>query len=80
MAPHTFRIGGHLIGEGQPVFIIAEAGVNHNGDLDLAHQLIDVAARSGAGRPGQGQTFQRLRQRLIGAHPRISKWFSTIPK
>jgi N,N'-diacetyllegionaminate synthase len=30
------------------VFIIAEAGVNHNGSLDLAKQLIDVAANSGA--------------------------------
>jgi N,N'-diacetyllegionaminate synthase len=48
MVPHSFDIGGHLIGEGQPVFIIAEAGVNHNGDLDLAHRLVDVAARSGA--------------------------------
>ncbi len=32
----------------QPVFIIAEAGVNHNGDLELAKQLIDVAAKAGA--------------------------------
>jgi len=30
------------------VFIIAEAGVNHNGSLELAHQLIDVAADAGA--------------------------------
>ena len=32
----------------EPVFIIAEAGVNHNGRLDLAHQLIIEAAGSGA--------------------------------
>jgi N,N'-diacetyllegionaminate synthase len=32
----------------QPVFIIAEAGVNHNGDLELAKQLVDVAAQAGA--------------------------------
>ena len=32
----------------QPVFIIAEAGVNHNGDLQLARQLIQAAARAGA--------------------------------
>ena len=31
-----------------PTFIIAEAGVNHNGDLNLAKQLIDVAADAGA--------------------------------
>lgn len=33
---------------GQRVFIIAEAGVNHNGDVDLAMKLIDVAAEAGA--------------------------------
>ncbi len=32
----------------QPVFIIAEAGVNHNGDLQLAQKLIQAAARAGA--------------------------------
>ncbi len=32
----------------QPVFIIAEAGVNHNGNLELAKQLVDVAAEAGA--------------------------------
>ena len=30
------------------VFVIAEAGVNHNGSLDIARELIDVAAKSGA--------------------------------
>jgi len=30
------------------VFIIAEAGVNHNGSVELAKQLIDVASNSGA--------------------------------
>ena len=38
------RIGDRPIGHGHPVFIIAEAGVNHNGDLMLAKKLIDVAA------------------------------------
>ena len=36
------------IGSQHPCFIIAEAGVNHNGCLDLAKQLIDVAAAAGA--------------------------------
>ena len=30
------------------VFIIAEAGVNHNGSIDFAYKLIDVAVESGA--------------------------------
>jgi N-acetylneuraminate synthase/N,N'-diacetyllegionaminate synthase len=37
----------HIIGENHPVFVIAEAGVNHNGDLALARKLIDVAAEAG---------------------------------
>lgn len=41
-------IAGHPVGDGQATFIIAEAGVNHNGDIDLAHKLIDAAAETGA--------------------------------
>jgi sialic acid synthase len=44
----TVEIGGRLVGEGQPCFMIAEAGVNHNGEVALAHRLIDVAVRAGA--------------------------------
>ncbi len=36
------------IGAGVPCFVIAEAGVNHNGDTALAHRLVDVAAEAGA--------------------------------
>jgi N-acetylneuraminate synthase/N,N'-diacetyllegionaminate synthase len=43
-----FQIGGHQIGRGAPCFIVAEAGVNHNGDLHLARQLVDAAAASGS--------------------------------
>lgn len=44
----NFSIGQHHLGEGHPCFVIAEAGVNHNGDLALARQLIDAAADAGA--------------------------------
>ncbi len=44
-----YLVAGHrLIGEGYPCFIIAEAGVNHNGSLDMALKLVDVAAEAGA--------------------------------
>ena len=43
-----FRIGAHEIGDSNPCFIIAEAGVNHNGRIDLAEQLVDAAAAVGA--------------------------------
>jgi len=41
-------IAGRMVGRGQPCFVIAEAGVNHNGDLDMARQLVDAAVRTGA--------------------------------
>jgi len=46
--PLTIKIGDRLIGDGQPTYIIAEIGVNHNGFLDLALKLIDVAVEAGA--------------------------------
>jgi N-acetylneuraminate synthase len=39
-------LGNRAIGEGEPCFIIAEAGSNHNGSLDQAFRLIDVAANA----------------------------------
>ncbi len=41
-------IGAREIGPGRPVYIIAEAGVNHNGDLDMALKLASEAAAAGA--------------------------------
>ena len=45
---HTVMIGDCTVGVGQPLFFIAEAGVNHNGDLNYAHRMIDIAAEAGA--------------------------------
>ena len=42
------RIGNRWIGDGDPCFIIAEAGSNHNSSLEQAIQLIDIAASAGA--------------------------------
>lgn len=44
----ALRIGSRSIGPGHSCFIIAEAGVNHNGDLELARRMIDVAWQAGA--------------------------------
>jgi len=41
------NIGNRKIGGNRPVFIIAEAGINHNGDINLAKKLIDVAKEAG---------------------------------
>jgi len=43
----TIKIGNKLVGEGQPCYIIAEIGINHNGDLDLTKRLISVAVAAG---------------------------------
>ncbi len=40
-------VGERLVGEGQPTFIIAEIGINHNGDMSNAKKLIDAAALAG---------------------------------
>jgi len=41
------RIGNRLVGDGEPCFVIAEIGINHNGDIDLAKRLISVAVAAG---------------------------------
>jgi hypothetical protein len=43
----NIRIGDREVGEGRPVFVIAEAGINHNGSLDTAMSLVDAAADAG---------------------------------
>jgi N-acetylneuraminate synthase/N,N'-diacetyllegionaminate synthase len=44
----TVRVGDRVVGEGEPALLTAEAGINHNGDIKLAHQLVDAAANAGA--------------------------------
>lgn len=42
------NVGSALIGDGQPVYIMAEIGINHNGSLDNALAMIDGALQAGA--------------------------------
>ena len=41
------KIAGRWIGEGEPCFVIAEIGINHNGDVDIARKLISAAVLAG---------------------------------
>lgn len=45
--PEAIQIGNKIIGKGSPVFVTAEIGINHNGDLNIAKRLIDVAVMAG---------------------------------
>ena len=38
--PKKIKIGKRYVGEGEPVLVIAEVGINHNGDVELAKKLI----------------------------------------
>ena len=73
-----FKIAGHMVGEGHPVFVIAEIGINHNGDMDQARELIRLAKESGADAaklqtyitekrvPADSPVFEILKQCEIG--------------
>jgi len=69
------RIGDRPVGAGAPVYIIAEAGSNHDRDLDQARRLIDVAADAGA----DAVKFQTFRADAIVAEtPTRAKYLDGI--
>jgi len=41
------KIGGRWVGEGYPAYIVAEVGINHNGEVEIAKQLMDAARHAG---------------------------------
>lgn len=41
------KIGDRLLGEGHPTYVVAEVGINHNGSLEMAKQMIDAAVHAG---------------------------------
>lgn len=47
-ASEKVKIGTRYVGKGEPVFVIAEIGLNHNGDIGQAKKLIDAAKEAGA--------------------------------
>ena len=55
MSEKAVAIGNHMVGPGHPSYVIAEIGINHNGELDNAKALIDVAAEAGC----QAVKFQK---------------------
>ena len=59
----TITIGKRLVGPQEPVFIIAEIGMNHNGDLELAKRMVRAAAKCGA----DAVKFQTFKTELLYA-------------
>ncbi len=47
MKRDSITIGGTKVGEGQSCYLVAEIGINHNGDLELAKKLVDRAVEAG---------------------------------
>jgi N-acetylneuraminate synthase len=41
------KIGERIIGDGHPTYVVAEIGINHNGDIDIAKSLMEAAKRYG---------------------------------
>ena len=41
------KFGNRMVGDGHPAYVIAEVGINHNGDLNIAKQIIDAAVHTG---------------------------------
>jgi N-acetylneuraminate synthase len=71
----TVRIGSHIVGEGLATYVIGEIGLNHNGDVELAKRLVDVAADAGV----QAVKFQKRTPEIsTPAHmrdvPRETPW------
>ena len=44
----VLHVGARKIGHGEPCYVIAEVGINHNGDLAVAKRLVDAAVAAGA--------------------------------
>lgn len=65
------NFGGRAIGPGAPAFVIAEAGVNHNGDLELGRALIREAKRAGA----DAIKFQTYKAGKISTRTAARYWF-----
>lgn len=74
----TIQIGNNTVGPNSPVFVIAEAGVNHNGDINIAKRLIEEAAKAGA-HAIKFQTYTAEKLTTKNA-PRFWNWEGEVKK
>jgi len=72
------RINDVQIGNGSPCYVVAEIGINHSGDIDIAKKLIDVAVIAGANAVKfQKRTIDLVYSEAELAKPRESPWGTT---
>jgi N-acetylneuraminate synthase/N,N'-diacetyllegionaminate synthase len=71
----TFEIAGRTVGISQPCYVIAEAGVNHNCDVQLGYALIEAAGRSGA----DAIKFQNYKASKIATRVAPRYWVGNTP-
>jgi N-acetylneuraminate synthase len=72
------KIGSKLVGDGQPCYVIAEIGINHNGDVELAKKLISVAVAAGCDAVKfQKRTIERVYTAEELAKPRENPFGTT---
>jgi N-acetylneuraminate synthase len=65
----TVSIADRTVGPGEPCFVVAEIGINHNGDVDLARRLIDAAADAGA----DAVKFQKRTVEVVYSEEELSR-------
>jgi N-acetylneuraminate synthase len=75
---NEIKIGNTLVGDGHPCYVVAEIGINHNGDMEIAKKLIDLASMAGC----QAVKFQKRTVDIIYsaeelARPRESPFGTT---
>jgi len=67
--PKPVAIGNRLVGPNQPIFVIAEVGINHNGDMKICKQMIDMAVEAGC----DAVKFQKRTIDLVYTKEELSK-------
>ncbi|MGQ0811354.1 MAG: N-acetylneuraminate synthase family protein [Nitrospiraceae bacterium] len=66
---HVVHIGKYTVGDGQPCFMVAEIGINHNGNVEMAKKLIDTAALGGC----DAVKFQKRTVEVVYTSEELSK-------
>jgi len=63
------KIGNRWVGDGEPCFVVAEIGINHNGDLDIARKLISAASLAGC----DAVKFQKRTIEVVYTHEELDR-------